>query len=131
MNDKQGPVKDAIRWVFGWIDWIFYVVLGWIYQIFFDISTVELLTGETIRNFCSRIQLILGVFMVFKISISILQAIVDPDKISDKNNGFSAYIKRIVICLIMLTVLIPRHIPNAKTEYEIQINNNGLLRNYH
>lgn len=127
MNDKQGPVKDAIRWVFGWIDWIFYVVLGWIYQIFFDISTVELLTGETIRNFCSRIQLILGVFMVFKISISILQAIVDPDKISDKNNGFSAYIKRIVICLIMLTVLIPRHIPNAKTEYEIQINNNGLL----
>lgn len=127
MNDKQGPVKDAIRWVFGWIDWILYVVLGWVYEVFFDVSTVELLTGETIRNFCTRIQLILGVFMVFKISISVLQAIVDPDRITDKNNGFSAYIKRIIICLLMLTLIVPRNIPNASSEYEVQINNNGLL----
>lgn len=127
MNGKKGLIMDAIRTVFGAIDWILYLVLGWTYEIFFDVSTVEFFSNETIRHFFSRIQLILGVFMVFKITISILQAIVDPEKISDKSNGFSAYIKRIVICLIMLTILIPRNIPNARTEYEIQINNNGLL----
>lgn len=127
MNNKQGLINDAIRTVFGAIDWILFSFLDWMYRVFFDISTVEFLTGETIRNFFSRIQLILGVFMVFKISISVLQAIVDPDKITDKSNGFSAYIKRIIICLIMLTLLIPRNIPNAKNEYQVQINNNGLL----
>lgn len=127
MNNKQGLINDAIRTVFGAIDWILFSFLDWMYRVFFDVSTVEFLTGETIRNFFSRIQLILGVFMVFKISISILQAIVDPDKITDKSNGFSAYIKRIIICLIMLTLLIPRNIPNAKNEYQVQINNNGLL----
>ena len=110
MNNKQGLINDAIRTVFGAIDWILFSFLDWMYRVFFDVSTVEFLTGETIRNFFSRIQLILGVFMVFKISISILQAIVDPDKITDKSNGFSAYIKRIIICLIMLTLLIPRNI---------------------
>ncbi|MDO4995566.1 MAG: hypothetical protein Q4E69_00095 [Bacilli bacterium] len=127
MNNKQGLINDAIRTVFGAIDWILFSFLDWMYRVFFDVSTVEFLTGETIRNFFSRIQLILGVFMVFKISISILQAIVEPDKITDKSNGFSAYIKRIIICLIMLTLLIPRNIPNAKNEYQVQINNNGLL----
>lgn len=127
MNNKQGLINDAIRTVFGAIDWILFSFLDWMYRVFFDISTVEFLTGETIRNFFSRIQLILGVFMVFKISISVLQAIVDPDKITDKSNGFSAYIKRIIICLVMLTLLIPRNIPNAKNEYQVQINNNGLL----
>lgn len=127
MNGQQGLIDDAIRKIFSWIDLVFYTILDWTYQIFFDVSTVEFFSNETIRNFFSRIQLILGVFMVFKITISILQAIVNPYPDKGQADSFSAYIKRIVICLIMLTILVPRNIPNAEGEYQIQINNNGLL----
>ena len=51
MNGKKGLIMDAIRTVFGAIDWILYLVLGWTYEIFFDVSTVEFFSNETIRHF--------------------------------------------------------------------------------
>ncbi len=126
-NGKAGTIMDIIRSIFAFIDWAFFLLLGWIYEIFFSVSNAQLFSNETINAFFSRMQLIIGVFMVFKLSISVLQAIVNPDKISDKNNGFSSIITRVVMCLAMLTLLVPVNIPNARTEYEVQINNNGLL----
>ena len=127
MNGNHNFIIDAIRWVFSAIDWVLFSLLGWVYEIFFDVTTVEFLSGETIKNFVGRVQLILGVLVLFKLTISILQAIVNPDMVSDKNNGFSAIIKRVVICLVMLTMLVPINIPSARNEYERQLNNNGLL----
>lgn len=126
-NGKAGTIMDIIRSIFAFIDWAFFLLLGWIYEIFFSVSNAQLFSNETINAFFSRMQLIIGVFMVFKLSISVLQAIVNPDKISDKNNGFSSIITRVVMCLAMLTLLVPVNIPNARNEFDVQINNNGLL----
>ncbi len=127
MNGEHNFVMDAIRSVFGAIDWILFSILKWAYEIFFDITTLEFFSNETIKNFYSRIQVILGILMVFKLSISILQAIVNPDRASDKNNGFSAIITRVITCLVMLTLLVPINIAKPNNDYEIQLNNNGLL----
>lgn len=101
--------------------------LGIIYQIFFNVATVEILENATIRNFYGRIQLILGVFMVFRLSITVLQVIVDPDRAQHKSEGFSAIIKRVVIGLVLLTMLTPINIPGAKNDFEKEINNNGII----
>lgn len=127
INGKSNFLKDALRGAFCAIDWILFLIFGFVYEIFFDISMLEFISGETVYHFFKRVQLILGVFMVFKLTVSILRAIVDPEKITDKNNGFSSIIMRVVTCLVMLTMLIPINVQNPKTEYEMQINNNGLL----
>ena len=97
------------------------------YQIFFNVASAELFTNETVKNFYGRVQLILGVFMIFKLAVSIVKGIVNPDTFVDKKEGFGNIIYRIMFSLVMLTIIAPINIPNARNEYEIQLNNNGLL----
>ena len=94
-------------------------------------ASAELFSNATIRSFYGRVQLILGIFMVFRLTVVALQAIVNPDQIDDKTTGgFSAIIKRIIIGLVLLAVLTPINIAgDASTlnDYQIELNNNGLL----
>ena len=129
MNDKIGFLNDGIRSVFGFIDWAFFTLLGWVYKIFFEVSTSELFSKEMITEFFTRIQLIIGVFMIFKLSVSILQYIVNPDKMSDPKSpaNLSNVFVRILTAMIMLTLIVPLNIRNTTSEFETQINNNGIL----
>ena len=127
-NTSANVINNMLRTLSTWIlDFPAYWLLKMMYKIFFNVSTAELFTNATIKNFYSRIQLIIGVFMVFKLAVTILQGIVSPDKFTDKNAGFSSVITRIITSLIMLTLLVPINNPNAKNEYEKQLNKNGLL----
>lgn len=129
MNSSKWFLNDGIRGIFGFIDWALFSLLGWVYKIFFEVSTSELFSKEMITNFFTRIQLIIGVFMIFKLSVSILQYIVNPDKMSDPKSpsNLSNVFVRILIALIMLTMIVPLNIRNATSEFETQINNNGIL----
>ena len=129
MNSSKWFLNDGIRGIFGFIDWALFSLLGWVYKIFFEVSTSELFSKEMITDFFTRIQLIIGVFMIFKLSVSILQYIVNPDKMSDPKSpsNLSNVFVRILTALIMLTMIVPLNIRNATSEFETQINNNGIL----
>lgn len=118
---------DIIRTIYRLLDTVVYWLLGLMYQIFFNVASAELFTNETIKNFYGRVQLILGVFMIFKLAVSIVKGIVNPDTFVDKKEGMGNIIYRIMFALVMLTIIAPINIPNARNEYEIQLNNNGLL----
>ena len=118
---------DIIRTIYRLLDTVVYWLLGLMYQIFFNVASAELFTNETVKNFYGRVQLILGVFMIFKLAVSIVKGIVNPDTFVDKKEGMGNIIYRIMFSLVMLTIIAPINIPNAKNEYEIQLNNNGLL----
>lgn len=109
------------------LDGIIYWLLGLCYKIFFNVASAELFTNETVKNFFGRVQLILGVFMIFKLAVSIIKGIINPDSFTDKNNGMGNIVTRIIFTLVMLTIVVPINIPNPQNEYEIQLNNNGLL----
>lgn len=126
-NTKAWFVMDGIRSFLALIDGVFYTLLSWVYELFFDISTAEFFSTASIMKFYSRMQLILGVFMVFKLTISVLQAIVNPDHISAKGQGTKALVVRVITALTMMTLIIPINIPNPRNNYEKQINNNGIL----
>lgn len=106
-----------------------YSLLGIMYEIFFNVAGAQLFENETIKNFYGRIQLIIGVFMVFKLAVSILQGIMDPDKFMNPKEGFGNLITRVVVALALLTVLVPISVPNVENanSFEKYINNNGLL----
>lgn len=126
-NNQANTLHDMIRGVFSAFNKGIYFLLGAMYQIFFNVSSAQLFENETVKNFYARIQLIIGVFMIFKLAVTILQGIMDPDKFTNPKEGIGNVITRIVTALAMLTLLVPINIPNPTNSFEIYINNNGLL----
>lgn len=125
---RASIIGDLIRTILSTvIDRPAFFLLSIMYEIFFNVSGAELFTSATIRGFYYRIQLILAVFMIFKLSISILEAIITPEKVTAKKTGTVSIIGRIFISLLLLAILTPINIPSPQNEYEKQLNNNGLL----
>ena len=120
-------IWDAIRSMFSILDRVFFGLLGLVYQLFFNVASSDILSGDTIMKFYSRVQLILGVFMMFQLAMIIIKGIVNPDTFTDSKSGFGNLIMRICVALFLLTSLVPINIPSPQNEYEKQLNNHGLL----
>lgn len=119
--------NDIIRTLFTMLDRPAYWLLGLVYQLFFNVASADLFNNGTIMAFYKRVQLIIGVFMMFQLAVTILKGIMNPDTFTDSKTGAGNLIKRVAISLMLLTVLVPVSIPGAKNEWERQLNNNGLL----
>lgn len=115
-----------IRLLFSTLDRPAFWLLGIVYELFFNVASADLFSNQTIMKFYGRVQIILGVFMMFQLSMSILKGIVNPDSFTG-DKGAKTLITKIMTALLLLTLMMPISIPNPKNEYEIQINNNGLL----
>lgn len=118
---------DIVRLLFSTLDRPAYWLLGLVYQLFFNVASADLFSNGTIMSFYKRVQLIIGVFMMFQLAMTILKGIMNPDSFTDSKNGAANLVKRVAISLILLTVLVPINIPGARNEWERQLNNNGLL----
>ncbi len=129
MTDYMTPgiVSDAIRTILTFFDRLFFLLLQGVYQVFFNVSTAELFSNALIRDFYYRCQLIIGVFMLFKLSVTILEGIMDPARVTDKKAGAGKIISRIITSLVILALITPINIPNPSNKWEQQVNNNGIL----
>ena len=130
MWSNPGFIADFLRGFFTMLDGVGYFFLGGIFNIFFTIANAQFFQSDVIDTFYSRVQLILGVLMIFRISISLLQFILNPDVFKDKNKGAGSLVKRIAVMLIMLTLIAPINIPEDQLDghpLNQQINANGIL----
>lgn len=126
---SSGVILDAIRTLFSWLDRAAFGLLEFFYQLFFNVASADLFSNDTIMKFYGRVQLIIGVYMMFMLAMTILRGIMNPDDFFGGKDGGSGskLITRIMTALIMLTVLVPINIGSPRNEYETQIHNNGLL----
>ena len=104
LQTSRSYTKDLIRFVFAWLDYAVYQFVSILMQAIFDIANFTLSEG-IFEKLINRVYLILGIFMLFKITISLLTYLVNPDKISDKENGIGKLSVRVVLVLIMLIML--------------------------
>ena len=75
MNSQISPAdqhSDIFRGIFSFFDRPAYWLLTIIYQIFFNVASADLFANETIMNFFGRVQLIIGVYMMFQLAMTIL-----------------------------------------------------------
>ena len=126
-NDKPGLIHNAFRKFFALLDRAVYGLLGIAYQLFFNIASADIFSTGSITKFYQRIQLIIGVFVMFQLAMTIIKGIVDPDSFTDSKSGAGNVVFRICTALAMLALIVPINISSASNEYEKQINNNGLL----
>ena len=86
--------------LFRLIDTVVYWAVNVLYQLFIMISEAGIFTPENIRTFGSRIYVLLGVFMLFKVSFSFINYILNPDTFSDKSKGVNQLLMNFFVVLI-------------------------------
>ena len=70
-----------------------------------DLSKYNFFNQGTINDFTSKVYVIIGVLMLFKLVISAVQYIVNPDMFDDKNKGLGAVLKKSIIVVILLAIV--------------------------
>ena len=130
-NTTPDTISDWIRWLFSMLDRGAYTLLEFIYKVFYNVANATIFSPELIRVFYSRIQLIIGVFMIFLLSFSLLQYIVNPDAARDQKNGAGKLVRRIIVSLFLLTLIIPLNIPNVSAPAENERPTLNYMMNTH
>ena len=128
MLNSVDPIMTAIRSIFIVFDACVYYFVNFGFEMLFNIATFNIVDRKMIFDLISRVQLIIGIFMLFQLAMTIIKGIVNPDSFTDsKNGGAGNVIMRIIVSLVLLALLVPLNISSPKNEYEKQLNNNGVL----
>ena len=109
----NSTINDTINRILIGIDKIVFNFVSLIFQLIMILAKTEIFTQTTIDIFAKRIYVILGLVMVFKMMISFVQILIDPDTINDKDRGVVSVLKRVIISLILI-VLVPSIFSTAR-----------------
>ena len=93
-----------IKQFFFWIDKIVYNFISSIYGLLLTIARTSVLTQADIADMAGRIYKLLAIFMIFKVTLSLITYVVNPDDFSDKSKGVAKLGTNIVISLAMLVL---------------------------
>ena len=108
-------LSDAIRDFFFTLDSVVYWFITIVYQLIMDVSRASM-AGTTIDLLATRIYALLGVFILFKLIFTFLSMLVNPDIMTDKEQGAGKVVTRVIIVLVLI-ISVPLIF---KTAYRIQ-----------
>lgn len=117
---------NTIRGFFFQLDSVIFGLIDDVYSLLIQISRTSIFSTTVISEFSERVFAIAGIFMLFKVTMSLINYVVNPDDFSDKNKGFANIAKRIVISLGML-VLVPYIFKEAYNLQAIILEENTLM----
>ncbi len=86
----------------GMVDGAVYTLISIVYELLLKIANVSIFDESFLEAFASRVYGLLGLIMIFRVSFSLIQYIVNPDTFTDKLKGG----KRLVLNVLMVLVLI-------------------------
>lgn len=72
------------------------------YFMFEKLGTAKIITDDQIAGIFRRVGLIIGIFMLFRLTFAFIQYIVDPDAMTDNKKGMGNIIKKILISIVLL-----------------------------
>lgn len=104
MGDIASAIKHAFRILIGRIATLIYNLIINIYDLFMYISRAEILDNDLVQAVYQRVGMILGLFMLFKLTFTLIQALIDPNKLSDQKNGFGKIIGRCIFSIVLLGI---------------------------
>lgn len=100
----SGVITKAARTLFYTINTMIYKLISFLYQLFESLSRAKLLDEESFAKIATKVGLVLGMIMLFRVIINFIQMLIDPDKINDKQIGATAIIKKILIVIVMFGI---------------------------
>lgn len=117
--------RSLMREFFFGLDKVIYGLIAKIYDLIIIIARTSPLSQADIARFSSRIYELLAIFMVFKVTFSLIMYVVNPDDFTEKSKGISKLTVNIIISLALL-ILTPFIFSYAYRLQEIILESNAL-----
>ncbi len=117
---------NGFRTLMFFIDNIVYSIIPVLYKLLVYLSEVNLYSGDPddpLTALISRVYVLLGIFMLFKVSFSLLQYLVDPNAFSDSSKGFGKLVTNTLVVIVLL-VSVPSIFSYAMNLQRIIVQNN-------
>lgn len=102
LQHRANWLYDVPRFVFAWIDRGIYWLIARLYDLIVDLAYIKVLDNELLGQFYTRVYGLLSIVMLFKVTFSVISYILDPSKMSDKQQGFGKIITNILLMFAML-----------------------------
>lgn len=93
-------IQNAIRGLCSGICKLIYPLMAKLYDIFLEIGSI--LYNDTFSGIYNRISLIIGVFMVFRVIFWLIELLVNPDGIGDKEKNPGKIVSKVLISVVLL-----------------------------
>ena len=96
-------IIDVLWYFLLLLDAIVYSVVVYIYNIFQIVAQLNFsVISSWTQPLVNRVEALIMVLILFKLGMSFIQYMIDPEKFSDKSAGGSALLINIVICAVLL-----------------------------
>lgn len=92
----------GIRSIFAWLDIIVYGAIEIIYNLFMEIAQTNIFSSRINEKFGMRIYALLGIIMLFKLSFSLINYMINPSQMNDKSKGGGKLVTNILIVLLLI-----------------------------
>ena len=93
--------------IFAFFDNAIYSMVKFGVRLIMLIANYDFFAEDKIGEIADKIYVILGVLMLFKLVISAVQYMVNPDTFDDKDKGMGGILKKLVICMALLVLIKP------------------------
>lgn len=82
-----------------------YKLIVYLYELFEVVGTAQIITSENLNTLYNRVGLLLGLYMLFRIIISFIQMLINPDYITDKEKGVGNLAKKSVLVIVLIAIV--------------------------
>lgn len=101
-------IVNLFRNLMFFFDNVIYGLIPIIYKLFIYLSELNLYSddpGNPLYQLISHVYVLLGIFMLFKVSFSLLQYLVDPNSFRDSSKGMGKLATNVIVALVLLVTV--------------------------
>ena len=96
-------IVDAIRSLMITFCSLIYRLIIFCFDVFEKIGAAnDILSTDIIVNITNKISLILGLFMIFRLTFAFIQYLINPDTMTDKNKGAGNLVAKMIVMVVLL-----------------------------
>ena len=99
---EESVFMDGVRSVFTVIDRGVYSLITVFYNIITELANATIISSDKINEISQKVYALIAIFMIFKISFSLINYLVNPDLLQDKTKGGGKLIQNILITFVLV-----------------------------
>ena len=99
---EESIFMDGVRGVMAVIDRAVYGLISVFYDTILTLADTTIIGSDKISEITNKVYALIAIFMIFKISFSLINYLVNPDMIVDKAKGGGVLVKNIIITFILV-----------------------------
>lgn len=97
-------ILAGVRTICLMIDTMMVSLNGYLFQLFIGLTQLQFKNSYIFDKLANRLYVLIGIFMVFRVTFSLIQMLANPELMSDKEKGMGKLASRVVISLALLVL---------------------------